>query len=78
MKRLIIFVVVVIILAVAVAGYLLILKKQVSRPAPDRTTLNLQAVSPSDDVSVLDQELQATDLSSLDKELSDITRELSF
>lgn len=44
---------------------------------PDIATQRLEApLNPSDDVSVIEQELNATDLSGLDKELGDIEQSL--
>lgn len=43
---------------------------------PDKTTQALEQVGTSDEVSAIEQDLGATDLSGLDKELSDIEAEL--
>jgi len=46
-----------------------------SQPTPDADALRLQ--STSDEVNLINQDLQATNLSDLDKELTDINLELN-
>ena len=44
---------------------------------PDAATLKLESQGTSDEVSAIEQDLSATDLTDLDKELSDIEAELA-